>query len=546
MSDLTPKPPSAVCATHGLRYNNELESGCVLCRRQREPAAGAGSSLRHLPFLIAVCLLVGSGVFLTRTVRNAREAAAVAAEAGADLPTPSTTAQIGLSSPTPGPTTPTQAPEPITDRLEAAAAGNPRDAELTSMYAAAELGSGRAIKRMLAQGADINELEDSARSLNTTPLAVAVKHDRAALALWLIREGADVKRGEMIIQATLKRMPLVVEALLDKGADANTATADPLRFKDRPIQIAVDNADVESAEALTRHGARLDVIDHIGQTLLTRSAASPHERAVHMVQWLIDHGESPTAADKQQPVDPNVYIENDSFTPLRQAALRGKADVVRLLVLNGARANLSRWDGFRSQPLLAEAASTRKPMPGGEPAQREVIHTLIELGADPRTAASYMRACQRCNDYRPWAEEAYIRQSAERPGYVSFTSVVDDGGNTHLHWAAALGEPSLIKRLVERDLDYNKLSQGPGKLARQYDAGATPLHLAAAYGHVAAVATLLASGARNDRVDTLGRSPKDVVCKMPGIERYRYNFTAEPVDRCQRVHAVLSGEPVAP
>ncbi|HET8936995.1 MAG TPA: ankyrin repeat domain-containing protein [Polyangiales bacterium] len=535
MDEPTPKNKAiVVCATHGLHYNAELESGCVLCRRLKEPTTGSGSPFRHLPFLFALSLL-GLAGFLGLRAKRLRDAAVLAAQAEGPPPIPSMMAEMEYTPPTPPvrPAPPQPLPRP-SDPLEARAMGDDRDAALTSMYTAAERGSGRAIKRMLSEGANINELEERYKRLDSTPLSIAIASDQPWLALWLIREGADVKRGDLVTAAARKRMSSVVRALLDKGLDPNPPDRDKYRYDEKPIDYAVDNTDVATADVLARHGAQLNNIMKFGTTLLTRAARNRNENSVHIVQLLIDHGADPNKLDKQR--DSDNYREDVGFTPLRQAALSGNADVVRLLILNGVSVNYTRNDGFRMQPLLAEAAITRNK-PDNDTGQRDVIHTLIELGANPSAASSYMAACPRCNDYRPWAEEAFIKKSAERANFTSIYSVVDEGGNTHLHWAARLGETALIKRLLERDMDIDTVAHGPGRFSGKYAAGGTPLHLAAAYGHMPAVEVLLAAGAKRDRVDTQGKKPSDVACK-----HFPSNYQSEEAELCKRMKALLGGD----
>lgn len=82
-------------------------------------------------------------------------------------------------------------------------------------------------------------------------------------------------------------------------------------------------------------------------------------------------------------------------------------------------------------------------------------------------------------------------------------NIVDATGTTPLHIAAYWGENEMIKALIKA---------GAATEARD-ETGATPLHIAALSGgaraHGRTIALLIASGARQDVVDTHGWTPAD-------------------------------------
>ncbi|KAL4419209.1 hypothetical protein ABPG77_000603 [Micractinium sp. CCAP 211/92] len=78
---------------------------------------------------------------------------------------------------------------------------------------------------------------------------------------------------------------------------------------------------------------------------------------------------------------------------------------------------------------------------------------------------------------------------------------VDENRRSALHFAAAMGKPDLVTRLLKAG----------GEVDLADKEGYTPLHMAAGYMHTSTIAALLAGGADPEQEDRQGRSPLELV-----------------------------------
>lgn len=69
--------------------------------------------------------------------------------------------------------------------------------------------------------------------------------------------------------------------------------------------------------------------------------------------------------------------------------------------------------------------------------------------------------------------------------------IIDDQGDTVLHWASRGNHADLIRYIYEQTMEVNHVNRN----------GETPLHVGARYGHVEAVEKLCKCGANIDAVD---------------------------------------------
>jgi ankyrin repeat protein len=215
---------------------------------------------------------------------------------------------------------------------------------------------------------------------------------------------------------------------------ARTGAADAVRL------LAERGADVNARES------------HRGQTALMWAAGSTHPEAV---KALLERG-----------ADANA-LSTGGFTPLLFAAREGDRESVRLLLAAGARIDATTPAG--ESALLVAAASVSGvtardyrviPEPSGHEA---VAVLLLERGTNVNQADSF--------------------------------------GMTALHHAVETGKPELLKALIaHRAMLDVRLTQGlPFRrgdyVSRAGYAGATPFWLAAMYGEVETMKTLVAAGA---------------------------------------------------
>jgi len=234
---------------------------------------------------------------------------------------------------------------------------------LTALVFAAREGDVESAKRLIAAGADVNQQTE----YGWTPLLTAVNNRNYEVARLLIEHGADVNRvnkggwtplylatdnrniegGDYPVpKADMDHLALI-RLLLEKGANPN------LRVKDNtltrtiftmqwfyedgatPFLRAAQSSDIELMKLLLEHGADPKIATNHGDTALTAAAGIgwvdgvTYEHSakanVEAVRMLLDLGLDPNAANAE------------GRTPLMGAALKGRTEVIQLLVDRGAR-----------------------------------------------------------------------------------------------------------------------------------------------------------------------------------------------------------------
>jgi ankyrin repeat protein len=141
------------------------------------------------------------------------------------------------------------------------------------------------------------------------------------------------------------------------------------------------------------------------------------------------------------------------------------------------------------------------------------VKVLLKMGADPAVAVGFFNRCPHCYDCCPPVGEQLIRAAASRGPTPLRLDATDEGGNTYLHFAASVGSPGLVKRLLAEGLDVSAMSTGKGELSRGYATGSTPLHIAAARCDVQTVTALIMAKASTSATDGEGKLPSEVACR---------------------------------
>ena len=182
-------------------------------------------------------------------------------------------------------------------------------------------------------------------------------------------------------------------------------------------------------------------------------------------------------------------------TPLMVAIKWQRPEVARTLLRHGADVNLAVRDAERpwTKPVRAlhYAAHVDLPRPDG---RLPMLKMLVEAGADVPTADAEGRLIVFPMFYGgEWDVIDYLRSKG------ASTEAFDGRkhGSHLLAGAAAAGNVSDMKRLIEFGADVNGLSQ----------LGQYPLSVAAGAGHVEAARLLLQAGADPNRKDAKGRTP---------------------------------------
>jgi ankyrin repeat protein len=261
----------------------------------------------------------------------------------------------------------------------------------TPLHYAASSGNLEVAKVLLANKADVN----AKGFYSSTALHTVAWNGNIAFARLLIENGANVnavdKFGTPLIAAIEDHRDMV-ELLLNNKADVQMKNGDGFA----PIHLAGSK---DIAQLLFSHGAKLDTSGY-------------HER-----------------------------------TPLHQAAMRNRNDVVEWLCTKGVKVNVVDSDGQTpliiaiSQPGGTEYAKTRS---------METIRILLRYGAD----ISY-----RDKDGRTLLHNAVSRSREDIVDLLlkhgADINAKDKYGYTSLHWAVSSKNKEMVELLVARGADVN-------------------------------------------------------------------------------------------
>jgi ankyrin repeat protein len=234
---------------------------------------------------------------------------------------------------------------------------------LTPMIFAAREGDLESTKLLIAAGADVNQTTE----YGWTPLLTATNNRHYKLAAWLVENGANVNLPNKggwtpLYLATDNRnieggdFPVpkpdmdhleFIKLLLNHGADPNLRSKEDTLTRTiftmqwffeagaTPFVRAAQSGDIELMKLLLMHGADPKIPTDFGDTALSTAAGIgwvegvTYEHSVkdnlEAVKMLLDLG-----------LDPNS-TNRDGRTPLMGAALKGRNDVVQILVDHGAK-----------------------------------------------------------------------------------------------------------------------------------------------------------------------------------------------------------------
>ncbi|RMD78508.1 MAG: hypothetical protein D6809_05650, partial [Gammaproteobacteria bacterium] len=272
----------------------------------------------------------------------------------------------------------------------------------TPLLAAVEGGSLAVVRALVEAGADPNRIPVGFRAWTWTgsllpaavrpaaeaaargesPLTLALREGREAIALYLLDQGADPRLANGQAETPLELAAgagavRVLRRLLAAGLDPDGHRVAPRPFnhvpgneglrRDSPLLRAVGQGREEAARLLLEEGADPNLPGLEGRTPLLVAAAAGDEAMVRLLLKAGADPERPAAAGER---------------PLHVAAARGHLGVMRLLLAAGADPNRreDRWvlpgipvAGLGRTPLMAAAAA----------GQEGAVRLLLEAGADP-------------------------------------------------------------------------------------------------------------------------------------------------------------------
>ncbi|KAF4950551.1 hypothetical protein FGADI_8110 [Fusarium gaditjirri] len=212
---------------------------------------------------------------------------------------------------------------------------------------------------LLSRGANINE-----RYMKESAIWLATSNNQVKTVEFLINAGArpntrGIRNEPIIFIAAGRGSEELTKLLLERGANAKTRG----RRADTPLHRA---AELEGSraimEALLSYGAEIDARNELGETPLLRAA---RYASINEIKFLISQGADTTTQNGGSETCLHMAMEN----------WKGRSDVVRLLLDNGARADARSKYGRTCLHTLARWGT-------GSPFTSELIQLVTSRGTD--------------------------------------------------------------------------------------------------------------------------------------------------------------------
>lgn len=241
----------------------------------------------------------------------------------------------------------------------------------TPLLHAAIQGNVEAVKKLLRAGATPNarDTQKGSKRKSALQLAVANGHDQVVRAL--LMAGADVnavdKVGETSLhEAVRANQPGMINDLLLGGALPDVCSLDG----STPLQLAAASGQEGSVTALLLKGADTDFVGNTGPKLtpLHEAVSSGH---YGVVELLLGAGASPI-------LRPLPHSKN----ALDEAAERGRADIVRVMLDHGGSARAANSKGWTALHWLAYTGGRTPTHMGDALDFLGTVRALVEAGAD--------------------------------------------------------------------------------------------------------------------------------------------------------------------
>lgn len=341
----------------------------------------------------------------------------------------------------------------------------------TALHKAAENGDEPLVKLLLEHRATIER-----PSINsTTPLMQAANRGHSSVVKLLLQRGASVNQTTDVKETALSYAARwghveTLEVLLSAGAIILASG----RYN--PLVVASREGHPAAARRLLEAGADVNY-EYDGETALSGAARQGHAEVVTL---LLERGAKindnavSEAAERGQAEIVKLFFDRGAALPegfMHKAAEGGQAELVKLALKHGLSAH-ERGGYWDRTPLAAAAAA----------GSVEAVRVLLDAGANANVTDRDGKTAVRLAMDRGAEDVARLLESrgalAERP---------------QLFTAAARGDASTVEVMLAQKANPNVRVKGR-----------TPLHEAAALGHIEAVRALLLGKASPDLIDEDG------------------------------------------
>ena len=358
------------------------------------------------------------------------------------------------------------------------------------------------VKSLLDHGADVN----MANSKGMIPLMFAARRGHEAAAGLLLDRGADIsaftrKGRSAVMMASKAGNRGVLKVLLGRGGVEQIDAMD--EEKKTALFMASEEGHEGVMDELLNHGARVDLPDSLGRTVLMM--ASMHKHIVETIDTIVERcsddllcskdsvnqrtalivaviHESWEATDLLLEKGPAVGLDAQDergMTALMHACQIGDKDVTSALLTKGASVNMQSFDGFT--PLMLSGAR----------GHTELVVKLLKAGADTELKTTWGKtaAMMACNEGCGDALEAMVYAGVS-------LDVQDIYGNSAVIEASRHGNVEAVRTLTA----------GGARIEAQDKKGMTALMHASAANHMDVVNALLNRGAGVNIQDQDGKT----------------------------------------
>ena len=346
----------------------------------------------------------------------------------------------------------------------------------SALATAAWRGNVQICRYLLANGTDVDVADESC----VTPLLIACAEGHLNIVSLFLEYDANIYATDID-----ERSPLgmacyhgnveVVELLLEHNVPPSIV------FKDgrTPLGLACVSGQIGVVEFLLAHSADITTTDSAGAIALHIACGSGPREAVEVL--LKQH--------KDLSIDATTFLDNDGWTALHYASLRGNPEIAKMLLEHGFDHSATNKDDLAPLQIAVREG------------QLATVQLLLESGADGAVQTKEKLTLLQLAAIRGHLEIVKFLLSHDGGGGGGGGGnclATDKYGETALHKAARRGKVDVVQALLDAGADYSIKAE---------DDKWTALHYAANSGHTDIVKLLLDRGADHSPGDIDGETP---------------------------------------